>query len=117
MKKGTKTKKITLEAIADLIKTGNDTLSRQITQKLSKKIDDKIDGLAIIVANSFEGMEERLTKNLTEEIQSVEEKLTTKIEGLGKRIDDLAENKVSKIAFKEIETTVSAIKKKLIITK
>jgi hypothetical protein len=72
-----------------------------------------IDNLAIIMAGSFSGLEERLTKKidgveekLTKKIDGVEEKLTKKIdgvsdrlEGTNKRIDDFAETKVTKITY------------------
>ena len=89
-----------------------------------KKITNE--DLAIMMANSFSGMEERLTNNiatkedlknleerLTKKIDNVEEKLTTKIDATDRRIDDFAETKATKTTFKELETRVTKIEKKL----
>lgn len=75
-----------------------------------------IDDLAIVMAGSFSGLEERLTKK----IDNVENRLDgveNKLEGTNKRIDDFAETKVSKITYKELENRIGLIEKKLEIKK
>ena len=115
-----KTKKVTMEDLVILIKKSN--------KNLSKKIDNKIDGLALIVADSFEGMEERLTMNLTGKINSLGEKLTQKIDGVeerlstkinatDRRIDHFAETKTSKIEHKKLISRVAFIEEKFEIVK
>ncbi|KKQ25620.1 MAG: hypothetical protein US41_C0042G0005 [Parcubacteria group bacterium GW2011_GWB1_37_13] len=89
---------------------------------MKKKVQKKmtINDLVIVMAGSFTGLETRLTKK----IDDVENKLTKKIddvenklEGTNKRIDDFAETKASKIAYKELENRVGFVEKKLEIKK
>ncbi|MDP1760229.1 MAG: hypothetical protein Q8L01_02140 [Candidatus Woesebacteria bacterium] len=73
--------------------------------------------------------EERITntellESINRSFSKVEEKIDTKveelksqIEGVDKRIDDFAENKVSKTIFKELNHRVSFIEEKLEIKK
>ena len=71
-----------------------------------------IEDLATITAKGFEST---ATK---EDLRELEQKLTKEIEGVkdqlvgtNKRIDSLAETKVSKIAFKELENRVGVVEK------
>jgi len=90
---------------------------------MKKEVKTKmtLDKLATIMAGSFSGMEERLTKSfkqeLTTQIEESKQQLTTKIEGLGKRIDDFAETKSSKIEHKKLITRVEFIEQKLEINR
>ena len=68
-----------------------------------------IDKLAIMVAKGFEGIEAKMATK--EDIKDMATK--TDIEKLTKRIDDLAETKVSKIIYKELDNRVGFIEKKL----
>lgn len=79
-----------------------------------------IDDLALIMAGSFSGLEERLTNKigdvesgLKREIEGVKNQL----EGTNKRIDDFAETKVSKTTYKELENRVGFIEKKFEVKK
>jgi len=64
-----------------------------------------LDGLAVLIAGSFSGLEERLTKKIGD--------VENKLEGTNKRIDDFAETKASKIQYKELENRVDFVEKKL----
>src|SRR3989338_7299871 len=102
---------------------------------MKKEVKKKmtLDGLAVLIAGSFSGFEERLTKKI-EGVESrlggverrlggvesrlggVEKELEgvkNRLEGTNKRLDDLAETKASKITYKEIENRVGFIEKKL----
>ena len=78
-----------------------------------------LDGLAVLIAGSFSGFEERLTKKIDgveSRLGGVEKELEgvkNRLEGTNKRLDDLAETKASKITYKEIENRVGFIEKKL----
>jgi len=75
-----------------------------------------IDDLAVMVAKGFEEASRntaRIENNLIYHIGIIKDKL----EGTNKRIDDLAETKVSKIAHKELENRVGFVEKKLEIKK
>jgi len=99
-----------------------------------------LDGLAVLIAGSFSGFEERLTKKIDgvesrlggvesrlggvesrlggveKELEGVKNELEgvkNRLEGTNKRLDDLAETKASKITYKEIENRVGFIEKKL----
>lgn len=73
-----------------------------------------IDDLAVMVARGFERTATKedlkeLEKKLTGEIEGVKNQL----EGTNKRIDSLAETKVSKVTHRELESRVSAIERKM----
>lgn len=55
----------------------------------------------------------RSFSKVEEKIDTKFEELKTKIEGTNKRIDDFAENKVSKITFKELDNRVGFVEEKL----
>lgn len=86
-----------------------------------------INDLAIVMAGSFSGLEERLTQKingvesgLRKEIEDVKKRVEgvkNQLEGTNKRIDDFAETKVSKITYKELENRVGFVEKKLEIKK
>jgi len=84
-----------------------------------KKITKKkmtLDNLAILMAGSFSGLEERLTKK----IYGVEEKLTKKIdsvenkfEGVNKRIDDFAVTRVKYEDHNKLKSRMDLIESKV----
>ena len=93
---------------------------------MKKEVKKKmtIDNLAIVMAGSFSGLEERMTEKIDgvenklegiikKEIEGVKDQLA----GTNKRIDDFAETKVSKITYKELEKRVGVVEKKLEIEK
>jgi deoxyadenosine/deoxycytidine kinase len=82
----------------------------------NKKSKMTIDDLAIVIAGSFNGLEERLTKKigdvesgLKKEIGGVKDQLA----GTNKRIDDFVETKVSKVVYKELENRFQKIEAKM----
>ena len=78
-----------------------------------------IDTLAVMVAKGFEATKDdlkELEKKLTGEVDSVKkevEGVKNQLEGTNKRIDALAETKVSKTTYKELENRVDVVEKKL----
>jgi hypothetical protein len=111
MKKETPKKKVTLETIADSIGKLDVGLKR-----LDRKIDDKIDELAISTANGFRDLEIRLTKkidtvdirvnavevkveNLGAKLDHTRKDLGTRIDGLDAKIGDLNFHKVRDEVF------------------
>jgi len=77
---------------------------------VKKKIT--IDTLATMVAKEFEEISRnmaRIENNLIYHIGGIKDQL----EGTNKRIDNLAETKVSKTAYNELENRVGVVEKKL----
>lgn len=101
IKKNKKTK-VTIDKLASIMKDG--------FSRVNKKIDntvDLIDKLAASTLKSFNRLEENTaTKTDIEGLKG-------QIQGLGKRIDDFAENKISKIVFKELDHRVGFMEEKL----
>ncbi len=102
MKKGAK-KKMTIDDLAIIVAKG---FKKTVTKD---DVETSIDNLAVIMAGSFSGLEERLTKKI--------DGLDNRLVGTDKRIDDYAETKVSKISFKELEGRVGVVEKKLEVKK
>jgi len=86
---------------------------------MKKKVQKKmtINDLVIVMAGSFTGLETRLTKKIDDVENKLTKKIENKLEGTNKRIDDFAETKASKIAYKELENRVGFVEKKLEIKK
>jgi len=80
--------------------------------KMIKKKEKKITNTELLesINRSFSKVEEKI-----DTIDVKVEKLANHIEKIDKRIDDFAENKVSKINFKELNHRVSFIEEKLVI--
>jgi len=115
MKNKTPKNKVTLETIADSI--GKlDLKIGSLDKRLSRKIDDKIDELAISTANGFRDLEMRLTKkidavdirvnsveikvdNLEAKLDHTAKNLNTKVDSLDAKIDDLNFYKVRDEVF------------------
>ncbi len=84
-----------------------------------------INDLAVVIAGSLSGFEERLTKKidgvesgLKKEIEGVKkevEGVKNQLSGTDKRIDDFVETKVSRVEYKELKSRVDFIEKKLAI--
>lgn len=81
-------------------------------KRVENLIEKKIDGLAISTAKGFESVDKRF-----DEVKEDTKGVKNQLEGVSKRIDDFAENKVSKITFKELDHRVSFVEKKLQINK
>lgn len=99
--KNNTTKKITLETIANSI--------IRLNANLSKKIDEKIEDLALSSAKGFQ--------EVNEKIDSSERKLISQINGLENRIDDLALNRVKYEDFDPLKNRVLKIENKLNLSK
>ena len=69
-----------------------------------------IDDLAVMVAKGFE---KTVTKNDLRDLEVKIDGVKNQLEGTNKRIDYLAETKVSKVIYKELEHRVSVVEKKL----
>ena len=77
-------------------------------KRVENLIEKKIDGLAISTAKGFESVDKRF-----DEIKEDTKGVKNQLEGVSKRIDDFAENKVSKITFKELDHRVSLVEERL----
>ena len=72
------------------------------------------------INRSFSNIEKKMATK--EDLENLEKRMATKtdieglkdqIHGVNKRIDDFAENKISKVAYKELENRVQKIEAKL----
>jgi DNA anti-recombination protein RmuC len=52
--------------------------------------------------------------SLDNKIENVDNRLSHQMEGLGRRIDDFAENKISRITYKELENRVLVLESKIL---
>lgn len=52
--------------------------------------------------------------SLDTKIEHVDARLSNQIEGLGRRVDDFADNKVSRITYKELEHRVIVLESKIL---
>ena len=84
-----------LEAVLTRIEGKIDSLEKRLDEKidsLEKRIDEKIDSLEKRIDERFDKIEDRLTKveigqaELKGEIKALDERLSTKIEGLTARV-------------------------------
>jgi|GEM_PF-5812802 len=90
--------------------------------KKNNKSKITIDDLALVIADSFDGLEKRLTNTFKKELGDVKEDIEgvkkemegvkNQLAGTNRRIDDFAETKVSKITHKELESRVIFLEKK-----
>ena len=112
MKKEIKTKKITIDQFAILMKAGFSSVNKKINNAV-----DLVDKLAISTAKGFENTATKEDiKRLENDIEGVKkniEGVKNQLEGTNKRIDDFAESKVSKITFKELDNRVGFMEEKL----
>ena len=119
MKKIEKTKKITIDQFAILMKAGFSSVNKKINNAV-----DLVDKLAIFTAKGFENTATKEDiKRLENDIEGVKkdiegvkkniEGVKNQLEGTNKRIDDFAESKVSKITFKELDNRVGFMEEKL----
>lgn len=80
----------------------------------SKKIKNvSIDDLAIMVSNGFSN----LSNEINTKIDNLDEKLTNRMQGLERRIDDLVFNRASRDEIKMLNLRVTRIEKKIGTTK
>ena len=92
--------------------------------KKNKKSKMTLDKLAVMIAGSFEGFEKRITEKMAtkEDLANLEnrmatkddiEEVKTKIEGLGRRVDDLSDNRVKYTEFNSLKKRVDILEKKI----
>src|SRR3989344_4013119 len=83
----------------------NNDLARMMVS-LDKRFSIRIDSLETYMRDGF--------SLLNNKIDNVDEHLSFKIDGMGRRLDDLAENKVSKINFQELTNRVVSLEPKIL---
>jgi len=87
-------------------------------------LDTKVGGLDTKINNLGKNLDIRITRlenymkegfNLLDnKIEHVDARLSSQIEGLGRRMDDFADNKVSRIHYKELESRVMALESRVL---
>ncbi len=73
---------------------------------LDKKLDVRITRLESYTKEGFDALNNKM--------DTVDARLSNHIEGLGRRIDDMADNKVSRISYKELESRVVVLESKVL---
>ena len=74
-------------------------------EALGKGLDLRITRLESYMREGFSSLDSKL--------EHVDARLSNQIEGLGRRIDDLADNKVSRISYRELEKRVLVLESKI----
>jgi hypothetical protein len=103
MIKKNKKSKMTIDKLAVIMKAGFNGVNKKIDH-----VEDLVDKLATSTLKGFEDVYKNIN-GVKNEVEGVKNQL----QGTNKRIDDFAENKVSKTAFKELENRVGFIENKL----
>jgi hypothetical protein len=93
MKKTSKNEAITKGEMATMLGT------------LTKTLDLRFSRVESYMKQGFE--------NLDNKIEHIDERLSQNITGLNRRVDDLAENKIAKVTYKELEHRVGALEKRV----
>ena len=83
----------------------NKDLGRMITT-LGSVLDIRITKLESYMKEGFASLDTK--------IEHVDARLSNQIEGLGRRVDDFADNKVSRITYKELEHRVIVLESKIL---
>lgn len=88
-------------------------------KKVVKKEDVTNKDLAQMIGNFGKNLDLRISKlesymkegfnSLDNKVDYVDARISHQIEGLGKRMDDFSENKVSRISYKELESRVMVL--------
>ncbi len=131
-KKEEKNKEVTLETILEKIDDVFHSVNVKLTsidlklnehdlqfQKMARRSDrmevmlkKDIDNLAIATARGFSEVHKEM-QDMHTELQDIEERLTNKIQGVERRIDDIADNKANREQLKLIDLRVLKIEKKI----
>lgn len=109
MIKKNKKSKITIDQLGVLMKTGFSGVNKKIGH-LEKFIEEQIDKLAISTAKGFESVDKRFNE-VDIKIDTKVEEVKNRIDGLEKRIDDYAFNKVGYDSFNPLVKRVDALEK------
>lgn len=93
-------------------------------KKLVKKEETTNKDLAQMIGNLGKSLDVRISKlesymkegfnSIDNKIDHVDARLSNQIEGLGRRMDDFSDNKVSRITYKELESRVMALEIKVL---
>lgn len=107
-KKVIKRKEITSKDLGQMIQglgSGIKSIDSKV-ENLGKSLDLRISRLESYVKEGFNSLDNK--------IDHIDARLSNQIEGLGRRIDDFAENKVSKITYKELENRIIVLESKIL---
>ena len=88
--------------------TTNKDLARMI-----QGLGSGVRGLDLRIAKLEDYMKEGFDL-LNNKVDHVDARLSNQLEGLGRRMDDFAENKISRIIYKELESRVVALESKVL---
>jgi hypothetical protein len=112
MKKVAK-KRMTIDKLATEMRAGFSGVNKRIDTTV-----DLIDRLAVSTAKGFEHTATKDDlKELRVEIKGDIEGVKDQLSGTNRRIDHLAETKVSKVTYKELDSRVGVVERKLAVKK
>ena len=106
MKKETKTKKMTIDGLAVLMKAGFRGVNRGVNKKINN-VTDLIDKLAASTLNGFNSIEARMATK--DDIEGLKDQ----IQGVDKRIDDFVVTRVKYEDHNKLKARVDFVEKKL----
>lgn len=104
-KKVSKKEELTKKDLTQMLGSLESGLGSKI-DNLGKNLDLRISKLESYMKQGFD--------TLNNKIDYVDVRISNHIEGLGRRIDDLADNKISKISYKELESRVFILESKIL---
>jgi len=111
---------LTKKDLAQMLGSVESGLSSKIEglgKSFDSKFDSKIDNLGKTLDIRITRMENYMKEGfsaLDNKVEYLDTHLSYQIEGLGRRIDDLADNKVAKITYRELEHRVLALESKIL---
>lgn len=88
-------------------------MTNQDLGRMIQSLGSGIKGLDLRVSRLEGYMKEGFT-SLDSKVEHVDARLSNQIEGLGRRIDDFADNKISRLTYKELEHRVIALELKVL---
>ena len=104
-KKVSKREEIAKKDLAQMLSTLGSSINSKI-DNLGKSLDLRITKLESYMKEGFNSLDNKM--------EHVDARLSNQIEGLGRRMDDFADNKVARIAYKELESRVLVLESKIL---
>ena len=105
MKKLAKKSVVSLESLAKMVVEGFKRGETKI-ESFESKLDIRITRLESYMKEGFD--------SLSDKVDHVDERSSYQMENIGRRIDDIAENKVSKLQYRDLEKRIALLESKLV---
>lgn len=93
--------------------TKKEELTNQDLGRMIQGLGSGIKGLDLRITKLESYMKEGFS-SLNDKIEHVDSRLSNQMEGLGRRMDDFADNKISRLTYKELERRVLFLESKVL---